>query len=241
MFALPPLVQRPSELMDDPSLDAGQHEEAIRALARIHVVSRTASQIASHLVSLSQKFSPSVAGPLRIIDIACGGGELTSAVAQRVARTVPHRVEFIGLDISERVIGWATQKHTLANEHLDVSFQTCDVLNGALPSCTLAFHSLFLHHLDDGQAVTQLQAMAAASQIGFVFSDLLRTRVGLFLAQLGTQVLSRSSVARIDGPLSVKAARTIKEYKQLFEEAGLLEPFLQRTWPERVCVTWNHK
>ena len=83
--------------------------------------------------------------------------------------------------------------------------------------------------------------MAAASQIGFVFSDLLRTRVGLFLAQLGTQVLSRSSVARIDGPLSVKAARTIKEYKQLFEEAGLLEPFLQRTWPERVCVTWNHK
>ena len=241
MFALPPLVQRPPELMDDPSLDAGQHEEAIRALARIHVVSRTASQIASHLVSLSQKVSPTAAEPIRIIDIACGGGELTIAVAQRIARTVPHRVEIIGLDISERVIGWATQKHTLANEHLDVSFQTCDVLNGALPSCTLAFHSLFLHHLDDGQAVTQLQAMAAASQIGFVFSDLLRTRVGLFLAQLGTRVLSRSSVARIDGPLSVKAARTIKEYKHLFEEAGLLEPVLQRAWPERVCVTWNHQ
>jgi hypothetical protein len=63
----------------------------------------------------------------------------------------------------------------------------------------------------------------------------------LFLAQLGTRVLSRSSVARIDGPLSVKAARTIKEYQQLFEEAGLLEPVLQRTWPERVCVTWNHQ
>ncbi len=57
MSGLPPLVQRPRELMDDPSLDAGQHEKALRALARIHLVSRTASQIASHLVSLTHMLS----------------------------------------------------------------------------------------------------------------------------------------------------------------------------------------
>ncbi len=241
MSGLPPLVQRPPELMDDPSLDAGQHKKALRALARIHLVSRTASQIAAELVSLSHKVLESESSRLRILDIACGGGELTTAVAKRVTRKVPHRVEFIGLDISERAIGWATRNQEFTSEHLEISYRTCDVLNEELPSCTLAYHSLFLHHLDDDQAVTQLQTMAAASQVGFVFSDLLRTRLGLFLAHLGTRALSRSSIAQIDGPLSVRAARTVNEYRRLFEEAHLLEPTLQRLWPERVCVTWKHQ
>ena len=241
MSGLPPLVQRPPELMDDPSLDAGQHEKALRALARIHLVSRTASQIASHLVSLTHVLSKPVGSPLRILDIACGGGDLTTAVAKRVARKIPHRVEFIGLDISERAIGWATRNHVRTTEHIDISYRTCDVLNEELPSCTLAYHSLFLHHLDDDQAVAQLQTMAVASEVGFVFSDLLRTRLGLFLAHLGTRALSRSPVAQIDGPLSVRAARTINEYHRLFERAHLPEPTLQRAWPERVCITWKHQ
>lgn len=241
MSGLPPLVQRPPELMDDPSLDAGQHKKALRALARIHLVSRTASQIAADLVLLSHKLLKSKGSRLRILDIACGGGELTTAVAKRVARKVPHRVEFIGLDISERAIGWATRNQAFTSKHLEISYRTCDVLNEDLPSCTLAYHSLFLHHLDDDQAVTQLQTMAAASQVGFVFSDLLRTRLGLFLAHLGTRALSRSSIAQIDGPLSVRAARTVNEYRHLFEQAQLPEPTLQRLWPERVCVTWKHQ
>ena len=60
--------------MDDPSLDAGQHKEALQALARIHVVSRTASQIAARLVALSHDVSSTAEQPLRILDIACGGG-----------------------------------------------------------------------------------------------------------------------------------------------------------------------
>jgi len=63
----------------------------------------------------------------------------------------------------------------------------------------------------------------------------------LFLAHLGTRALSRSSVAQIDGPLSVRAARTVNEYRHLFEQAQLPEPTLQRLWPERVCVTWKHQ
>ena len=83
--------------------------------------------------------------------------------------------------------------------------------------------------------------MASATDIGFVFSDLLRTRIGLLLAQLGTRLLSRSTVAQIDGPLSVRAARTVEEYHDLFHAAHLPEPILRRVWPEWVCITWRHK
>ncbi len=241
MFALPPLAERPPELMDNPALEAHQHQAALQALARIHFVSRTATQIVSQLMVLLRATADADGKSLRILDIACGGGELTTAVATRMASRTSSRIEVIGLDMSDRAMSWATRNHARTTKNLDISFRTCDVLNDELPSCTLAFHSLFLHHLDDAQAVAQLETMASATRVGFVFSDLLRTRLGLLFAQLGTRLLSRSTVAHIDGPLSVRAARTVEEYRGLFKAAHLRDPMLQRAWPERVCATWRRK
>ncbi len=240
MSALPPLVIRPPEIMDDPSLDSEQHHHALHALARIHIVSRTASQIAHSISTLIRSSSSSHAEPLRVLDIACGGGDLTAAVANILGKTLSQPIEFIGLDMSDRAIDWARSRHATSTGLTPVSFHSCDVLQDRLPACTVSFHSLFLHHLNEKEAVTQIQSMAAASSIGFVFSDLLRTRLGLFLAYVGTTVLTSSSVARIDGPLSVKAARTLKEYHDLFQSACLESPDIRHVWPERALVSWSH-
>jgi hypothetical protein len=48
--------------------------------------------------------------------------------------------------------------------------------------------------------------MATSARIGGVVSDLIRSRTGLVLAILGTTLLARSRVTRLDGPLSVPAA-----------------------------------
>ncbi|MCP4785391.1 MAG: methyltransferase domain-containing protein, partial [Fuerstiella sp.] len=159
--------------MDNPALEAHQHQAALQALARIHVVSRTVTQIVSQLMVLLRATAAADGKSLRILDIACGGGELTTAVATRMASRTSSRVEVIGLDMSDRAMSWATRNHARTTKNLDISFRTCDVLNDELPSCTLAFHSLFLHHLDDAQAVAQLETMASATRVGFVFSDLL--------------------------------------------------------------------
>ena len=171
MFELPPLTQRPTELMDDPSLEACQHQEALRALARIHFFSGTVTHIVRNIVSLLRDRKDTSDESIRILDIACGGGELTTAVARLLAAKTSCRVEVIGLDISERAIHWATRKHATTTKNLVISFRACNVLTDELPSCTLAFHSLFLHHLDNAQAVAQLRSMASATDIGFVFSD----------------------------------------------------------------------
>ena len=68
---------------------------------------------------------------------------------------------------------------------------------------------------------------------------LVRSRFGLVLATVGTAVLSTSRVARVDGPLSVRAARTLSEYAALFAAAGLRGASLRRVWPERVLVEWR--
>jgi len=80
---------------------------------------------------------------------------------------------------------------------------------------------------------------ASAVRCGLVISDLIRSRLGLALAVLGTTILARSRVARVDGPLSVRAARTPEEYRTLWEQAGLSRPSITSSWPARVLISWE--
>lgn len=243
MPSLPPLGERPPELMDDPALAAADHRRALVALARINWISRTATQLSRRCIRLlaaSPTAGPSAGdAPVRVIDIACGGGDLTAAVARQLEARLGRRVEIIGLDISERAVTLARHQHAGRSGSASLRFTQADILADGCPACDLAIHSLFLHHLDDANAVRLLQGMAAAAAVGGVFSDLLRSRLGLLLAQLGTTFLARSRVARIDGPLSVKAARTTAEYRQLLATAGLPHAQIDRTWPERACISWG--
>lgn len=240
MSSLPPLADRPPELMDDPALDQAEHRRALVALARINWFSRTATQLSRRVVRLLASTSEQGDSPVRVIDIACGGGDLTAAVARQLGARLSRPVEVVGIDVSERAVAWARQQHAGQHGAASLQFRQADVLAGGCPPCDLAIHSLFLHHLGDAEAARLLKGMTTAAAVGCVFSDLLRSRLGLLLARLGTTILARSRVARVDGPLSVKAARTIEEYRELLTAADLAHAQIEPTWPERVCVSWQH-
>ncbi len=217
--------------MDDPALDAGQHLDALRALSRINALSRTAPQLAAAVRRLTPRRRPE-ARPLHVIDVACGGGDVTLDLARRLGPG--YRVT--GIDVSPRAVARAAG--LAARTGVVATFEVCDVLAAACPRCDIAVSSLFLHHLDDGPAGTVLRGMAAAATVGGVVSDLVRSRRGLALAYLATQVLTTSHVARVDGPRSVRAARTLDEVRSLLGAAGLHDARLRRAWPERVVIEW---
>ena len=240
MPSLPLLADRPPELMDDPTLKEVEHRRALVALARINWISRTATQLTRRIMKLLDASSTPARGrSVRIIDIACGGGDLTAAIARQLGARFGQRVEVVGIDISDRAIAWANQEHASHSGSASIQFRQTDLLSDGCPDCDVAIHSLFLHHLNDAEATGLLQAMTDAAEIGGAFSDLLRSQLGLLLARLGTTFLARSRVARIDGPLSVKAARTLEEYRQLLAAVGLRHAKIDSTWPERVCVSWR--
>jgi SAM-dependent methyltransferase len=241
MPSLPPLAQRPPELMDDPALNQAEHDQALTALARINWISRTATQLARRVLELLKTADATGCGPVRVVDIACGGGDLTAALAKHLGRRLHQPVEVVGVDMSERAIGWAQQRHAGRRGSATITFRQADIVCDGFPPCDVAVHSLFLHHLDDDAASQLLREMAAAAAVGGVFSDLLRSQFGLLLAHVGTTLLARSRVARIDGPLSVKAARTRAEYRHLLDTADLPHAQIDSTWPERVCVHWSRR
>jgi SAM-dependent methyltransferase len=229
--------ERRDELMDDPALPDGEHMHALAALRTINAISLTAKRLAEAVERLLPR---GLDRPLVVADLACGGGDVTVALADRLAsrRDGPLAVRVIGVDMSGRAVdrarSLAARRGCTAAE-----FVVGDIVADGCPPCDVAVSSLFLHHLDDAGAGRVLSSMAATASCGGAVSDLLRTRAGLALAVLGTTLLSTSRVARIDGPVSVKAARTMAEYRLLLDDAGLAHAGVRRTWPERCVIEWT--
>lgn len=222
---------RTPELMDDPAIEEQEHLHALAALSRINFVSRTAARLADGVRDLLADAPAGSAGH-GVVDVACGGGDVTTDLARLLPDVTVH-----GIDISPRAVERARQAANRRGS--DASFTVRDVVAEGCPACDVAVSSLFLHHLDDADACRLLRAMAGAARVGIVVSDLVRSRIGLGLAVVGTAILSTSRVARVDGPLSVRAARTPAECRTLCDEAGLAGALIRCVWPERVVIRWR--
>jgi len=228
---------RERELMDAPGLDPTQHVQALQALARVNRLSGVAARVWKDVLHMSREHGVRAkGGPLRLLDVACGGGDVMLDVARR-ARAAHVPLEVHGCDVNPVALEHA--RGEAARWGLVANFIEKDVLSEELPGgYDLVCSSLFHHHLSRAEAVDLLRGMAAAGGSVLV-QDLLRSTVGYLLAWTGLRLLSRSKVARVDGPISVRAAFTLSEIRAMAVEAGLSGAVIRRGWPERFILRWN--
>lgn len=226
---------RQPEWMDAPALDATAHRRALLGLRRINGVSRTAAQIWRPIAQLARKVDGRT---VRVLDLACGGGDVLIACAQRL-RSLGLAVELHGVDRSETAIQTAQQLAQQARLE-EVQFSRLDVLQDAIPrGYDVVMSTLFLHHLAEIDASRLLRRMAEAARHAVLVDDLLRSRSAFGMAWIACRVLTRSPIVRLDGPLSVRAAFTLVELRALFDRAGLANATYKRHWPARVLIQWN--
>jgi len=218
--------------MDSPDLAESRHVRALRGLARINLLSLAAERVWAAI----QEISPTSNGPIRILDVACGGGDVALAVKSRAERAgIPTQVE--GCDMSPVAVHYATAR--ALEQGLDVTFFHHDATVDEFPGpFDLICSSLFLHHLADPKAVGFLAKLAATGG-AILVQDLLRTRLGYLLAWAAVRTVTRSRVVRVDGPRSVRAAFSLPEVEALAQEAGLAGARISRCWPERFTLTWE--
>ncbi|MCA9148381.1 MAG: methyltransferase domain-containing protein [Planctomycetales bacterium] len=230
---------RQPELMDQPGLDPAKHLLALRGLRRINAWSRTVPAIWSRLLTelnAKRRDHDGQTLPLRVLDVACGGGDTVLALNQLAARS-SHPIQVDGCDISSTAVQIA--QRSAAGEQSSARFFVADALQNPLPDdYDVVMCSLFLHHLDEADAVSLLQRMMAARRLVLV-NDLRRTRLGYVLAYLGTRILSRSPIVHVDGPLSVRAAWTEDEVRCLAKSAGMDQVSFVRFWPQRFLMSWT--
>ena len=113
-------------------------------------------------------------------------------------------------------------------------------MRGDLPSgYDVLVSSLFLHHLEQAQAVDLLARMGRGAGTLVLINDLRRARGGYYLAWLATRILSRSHITHVDGPRSVEAAFTLAEAAAMAKAAGLVGATVTRYWPYRYLLSWK--
>jgi SAM-dependent methyltransferase len=227
---------RRQELMDQPGLDSETHRQALDGLRKTNSISRTSRVIWRGIMDLN--ILPR-GRPLRILDIAAGGGDVVIGIAKLAARhNIP--IESYGCDINATAVAYAQSAATGAAV-FGAKFSQLDVLAEPLPEdYDVVMCTLFFHHLTDGDARELLRRMGQAARHCVLVDDLCRSRLGYFFAWTGARLLTRSHVVHTDAPLSVRAAYTIAEFRQLSNDAGLYNARFRSHWPQRFLMSWKN-
>ncbi|WP_254510258.1 methyltransferase domain-containing protein [Anatilimnocola floriformis] len=221
--------------MDQVDLPAADHRAALASLARLNWFSRSGQILAGPIRQTAAMHTGS--RPLRVLDLACGGGDVLLSLARQMQR-LGRKIEWTGLDISEVAVAHAREQ--VRRLDLPVEFIQADVLHGDWPrNCDVVMCSLFLHHLDETQALALLTRMGSEARQQVLINDLKRSRIGYVLAQAACRLLSRSSVVHYDGPVSVAGAFTIAEVQALAEQADLRQAKVESRWPQRWLLDWR--
>ena len=222
---------RRPEMMDQPGLDRSLHVEALRGLGRINLWSRSLSALWRPIEQAARK------SPIRVLDLACGGGDLVRGLASR-AKKAGLDIQFDGADFSEDAIAYADEQAKA--EGLNTGFFILDALRDPVPGdYDIVTCTLFLHHLDESDAVLLMTRMREASRKLVLIDDLIRSRFGYLLATVGCRLLSRSKVVHYDGPTSVSGAFRLDEVRLLAEKSGLVDAQITTHWPQRFLLSWN--
>ncbi|MBI1318695.1 MAG: methyltransferase domain-containing protein [Candidatus Hydrogenedens sp.] len=234
IFTLPERVLDP-ELMDEPGLAESDHFAALTGLGRINLLSLASLGFRRPLLEMARGHKPE--RPLRVLDVACGGGG-TSIWVARLARRANAAIEVTGLDISAQALRFAARE--AESKRVKVIWMQRDVLANGLPEgFDVILCSLFLHHLTEAQATALLGEMFKRARRGVLVNDLVRSKAGLWLARLVPPIVSRSYVVHVDAVLSARSAFTMQEIRQMANAVGMHTAQLGRRWPERFMLDWR--
>ncbi len=213
--------------MDDPLLDQDRHERALVDLARLNALGSPLPAICQPII----EFARQGRAPVHILDIASGGGDLPIGLAARFEQK-GIEAEIVGSDRSQTAVSFATAKaHQLAAK---IRFFQLDALNDDLPdNFDVIFTSLFTHHLDGGELIAFLNRTYQATRSLLIVSDLERSAFNWGMVWLATRLFTESDVVRHDGPVSVRAAYTQKEFAAAANKAGIEEFAINCQFPCR--------
>jgi 2-polyprenyl-3-methyl-5-hydroxy-6-metoxy-1,4-benzoquinol methylase len=226
------------EIMDQPGIDAGEHRQALDGISRLNLVSASSLILWPSIRALCQeRRKAGDARPVRVLDVATGGGDVPVRLWRRAKRK-GLALEVAGCDVSPVAVEHARRFGT-AHE-ADIQFFQLDVLAEPIPAgYDVITCSLFLHHLTEEQAVVVLGKMRAAAGALALVNDLSRGRVGWWAAYLGSRVLTRSPMVHVDALLSVEGAFTPEEALALAQKAGWDGATVRRKFPFRYLLSWR--
>ncbi len=211
-----PRLEGVVELLDRPGNSDAEVRESLRDLERLN---RHFGGVRTVLLHLRRMTDRHPQGPLRILDIATGGGDIPRAIC-RWARRRGIAVEIEAVDRSHQALAAAA---AWSAAYPEIRLRPAEGPRLPYPdrSFDYAIASLFLHHLTEDEGVRLLREMRRVARRGLIVNDLRRSRTARLLTALATRILSPNRLTRHDGPMSVLRGFRPAELRRMVARAGL--------------------
>jgi hypothetical protein len=210
-----------TEYLDRPGVPRAELAECLRDIARLNRLGPTRSLL-HYVAPFFDRFAgQGDPGPLRVLDLGTGGADIPARLV-RWARARQWPVRVLALDVEPAILACAA---AVTRGLPEVRLVAGDARQPPVRAkgVDLALCSLTLHHLSEPAVVALFRVMADVARLGFVVSDLRRSRLAYVTAWVLTRAISRNRLTRHDGPLSVLRAYTEAELAGLAAAAGLPE------------------
>ena len=224
---------REKEIMDDLDCSGPVLEQTLRELKTINrllggngVTNRGLSQVV-------QRFPQD---HYSLVDLGCGGGDMI-AVMQAWASKKHIPIQFIGVDANANTIDLAKERQKALPE---VHWQVANVFDSTFleQQVDIATCTLFTHHFTDEELVQLFQGLKRKVRLAIVINDLHRHPLAYYSIKWLTRWFSKSPMVQNDAALSVLRSFKRRDWKLIFEEAGLGKVEIHWRWAFRwqICV-----
>lgn len=212
------------EIMDDFSLGS---EEIDPLLSGLEMVNKF---LGGYKVVFSALKEASVSTNFHLSDWGCGGGDVLRAIAEK-AKKENLQLQFTGIDATPAAINFANRKNPESNIH----FILADVLSEEIATLKfdIVLSTLFTHHFKDEALILLIKKMMDCSRHAVIIDDLHRHWVAYYAIKMITRIVTRSRLARYDGPLSVLRGFKRKELEQILQKAGIKKYKIRWMWAFR--------
>lgn len=223
------------ELMDG---DDWTRDEYTRTLRQLRLLNVLTNGYRPTLRAISS-FAARAHGGLRVLDVGFGYGDTLREIA-RWGEKQGIALELTGIDLNPLSAELATEAS--AGE-ASIRWLTGDVFEHKPDRpYHVVVNALFMHHLNDDQAVRILRWMAENSTLGFFINDLHRHRLAYSFIRHFTRAFGFNRLIRNDAPLSVARAFRAAEWPGLAARADLDLSRLRVNWhwAFRYGVRYDH-
>ena len=217
-----PRLLRVTERMEQPGLDTSELLLALETLAGVNRRFGATRLVLRHLAALDDG-SPT---PLSLLDVGTGYADIPRDVA-RWARRRGRPVRITALD---RHAGTLALAGRACADYPEIRVRQGDALRLPFPaqSFDVVLASQILHHMEGADAVQLLRELARVARRAVLVHDLRRGAWPQLVTWAALRLVSRSSVIRHDGPMSIRRGYVPAEMLDLARKAGWRSPRLTR-------------
>lgn len=220
------------ELMDLPETGPAEFNQALEDIQWVNRHLRGTEVLVEELFN----YLPASFDGQSVLDIGTGSADIPLALAKK-ARQSGQTLRITAVDLHPVAVASA-RRVTADYPEIEIIQGNALALSYEDQAFDWTISSLFMHHLEDQDAVRLLREMARLSQKGFIINDLERHPCAYWGIRFLGMLTRKGRIFLNDAPLSVLRGFTRSELKRVCDQSRLSSVQIQRKKPFRWVVTW---